>query len=244
MGKTECCHNCVYACWDVCQALLSFSTGFPSRPRCANQLGYYGQMKPTPVGRVCSNYRQRPAQPKGDVKPILLTDGVYAYVSACDYEEISKFNWRLVGGGYAGRKEGNKTILMHRQIMKPPKGKVVDHVHGNRLDNSRDNLRVCSRRENSHNKVKHRNSISRFKGVYYDKRRGRWFAAIYFDRRRHLLGYFDDEVEAARVYDRAAVEQFGEFARLNFPEEWPPPRRAEMKGLRRTKAAGKRRKIK
>jgi len=41
------------------------------------------------------------------------------------------------------------------------------------------------------------------------------------------FGYFDTEIEAARIYDRLAVELFGEFAGLNFPEEWPPERRQE-----------------
>ena len=221
MGKTECCHNCVYACRDVCEAMMSFSTGFPSRAKCANQEGHYGQMRPALIGKICANYRAKPPEPQGDVKPILLTDGIYAYVSACDYEEISKYTWRLVGGGYAGRSEKGKTILMHRQIMKPPKGMVVDHVRHNKLDNSRDNLRVCSRSENARNKVKHRGASSRYKGVYYDKSRKKWFAAICFEGRLRRLGWFDDEVEAARAYDRGAVELFGAFARLNFPEEWP-----------------------
>jgi hypothetical protein len=242
MAKSECCHNCVYACRDMCQAMASFATGFAYRPKCANQPGHYGQMRPALIGKICSNFRERPPAPSGDVKPILLTDGIYAYVSACDYEEISKYNWRLVGGGYAGRKEGNKTVLMHRQIMKPPRGKVIDHIHGNRLDNSRENMRICSRRENSHNKAKHRGSASRFKGVYYNKRRGRWYAAIYFDGRMHHLGYFDDEIKAARAYDRAAVEQFGEFARLNFPEEWKGEgkrKKAKSKRKRAGKTTGR-----
>ncbi len=232
MAKTECCHNCVYACWDLCQAMMSFSGGFPSRAKCANQDGFYGQMRPTPIGKICANYRQKPPKPRGDVKGILLTDGLYAYVDACDYDQISRYTWRLVGGGYAGRSEKGKTILMHRQIMKPPKGMVVDHARGNKLDNSRDNLRVCTRSENARNKVKHRRASSRFKGVYYDRRKGKWFAAICFEGRLRYLGWFDDEVEAARAYDRGAVELFGEFARLNFPDEWPAARRAEAGGPR------------
>jgi hypothetical protein len=71
-------------------------------------------------------------------------------------------------------------------------------------------------------------SSSQFKGVGYSKDRGKWFAKIYFEGLRIWLGYFDDEAEAARAYDHKAVELFGEFAYVNFPEEWPPKLRREV----------------
>ena len=57
----------------------------------------------------------------------------------------------------------------------------------------------------------------------------KWFAKIYFEGRRIWLGYFLHETEAARAYDAKAVELFGEFAHLDFPEEWPPDRRAQIR---------------
>ena len=120
---------------------------------------------------------------------------------------------------------------MHRQIMQAPKGMVVDHADGNKANNCRFNLRVCTRQENQGNMQKQHGAYSRFKGVSYSKRRGKLFAQCDFGGNHRWLGFFDDEVEAARAYDRAAVEECGEFARVNFPREWPPQRRAEVHAL-------------
>jgi hypothetical protein len=98
---------------------------------------------------------------------------------------------------------------------------------GNKRNNCRNNLRVCTRQENSHNRAKRIGSSSRFKGVRHDKDCDKWRAGIWFHGQNLGLGTFDDEVEAARAYDRLAVEIFGEFAHLNFPEDWSPEKRRE-----------------
>lgn len=227
----ECCHNCAYAWWDLGQAMQGFASGFPNRPACANHPDSLGRMRPVTIGGVCRNYRPKPADPAKGAKQIPLGDGLYAYVDAADYEWLSQYNWRLQNG-YAARREKNKVIYMHREIMNPPDGMMVDHVRRNKLDNTRDSLRVCTQQQNAHNNAKHMGSSSRFKGVGYSTEKQKWFAKIYINGKRIWLGYFDDEVAAARAYDRAAVEHFGEFAHLNFPEEWPPQRRAEVHAQR------------
>ncbi len=118
---------------------------------------------------------------------------------------------------------------------------VVDHIDGNKANNCRFNLRNCTRQENQRNRGKATGASSRFKGVYFDKKVRKWCAAITLGRRNVWLGYYTDEMEAARAYDRKAVELFGEFARLNFPEEWPPQRRAEV-AKERERAEGRRQK--
>jgi hypothetical protein len=158
----------VFAYWD-----RGLGLGLPSRPFCANHPESPGREREIPYGKVCRNYRLKPKTPEPSdetVKRIPITGGLTAYVDAADYEAISRYNWRLVSGGYAGRYERGKYVLMHRQIMKPPKGKVVDHIHGNRMDNTRANLRLCTPAENSRNQLKHRGSASQYFGFYYKRK--------------------------------------------------------------------------
>ena len=217
------CYNCIYAVCDPELWLRAEYMGEPLLMRCANHPWWPGEMHEVP-GSACRNYRPKPKEPKGNVRPIPLGNGIYTYVDAADYEWLSRYTWQLVGGGYAGRREGRKLIYMHREIMQPGPGMVVDHKSRNRLDNSRDNLRVCTRQENLRNMSKRRGCTSRFKGVYYNKLTHKWIACIRIGAKNFALGSFDVEEEAARAYDRKAVEVYGEFARPNFPEEWPPER--------------------
>ena len=104
-----------------------------------------GQLHDVP-GVPCRNYRPKPVLPQGDgVRLIPLGDGFYAYVDAADYEWLSRYTWHL-HNGYAARREKGRRIFMHREIMQPPKGMVVDHIDGNRINNCRFNLRVCTPR--------------------------------------------------------------------------------------------------
>lgn len=232
MAKSDCCFNCVYAWRDLGQAMITLSFGFPARPQCANQPGHYGLPTATLIGKVCANYRPRPPEPGADAKRIILTNGMVAYVDAADYEEISRYTWHFAGGGYAGRFEQRKLIMMHRQIMNPPEGMIVDHIHGNRLDNTRAHLRVCTLLENARNRSKRADATSRYIGVWYDKKRERWITKIRVAGVQKYVGSFADGEEAARAHDHAAVLYLDDFARLNFPEEWPPQRRAEVRAQR------------
>jgi len=227
-----CCHNCIYSVCDPELWLRLMWAGEAILPRCANHPQWPAQLHEVP-GVPCRNYRPKPSVPKGDVRLIPLAEGLYAYVDAADYESLSRWNWHTTSGGYPARSVRGGQIFMHREIMQPPKAKVVDHEDGNKANNCRFNLRVCTRKENQGNMQKQHGAYSRYKGVSYDKRRDKYFAQCDFGGQHRWLGFFDDEVEAARAYDRAAVEECGEFARVNFPREWPPQRRREVYANRR-----------
>ena len=83
------------------------------------------------------------------------------------------------------------------------------------LDNRRSNLRLCTRAQNQANKLKKPGCSSTFKGVSWNKAAKKWQASIRVSQKLIALGLFNDEVLAARSYNVAAVEHFGEFALLN-----------------------------
>jgi len=163
------------------------------------------------------------------MKLIPLTKGYEAIVDDEDFEELSRHKWHAKvhgrpGAVYAARyfhRNGKGiTERMHRRIMQPARGLDVDHVNGNGLDNRRSNLRVCTRSENCANSNGHSDRASRFKGVVA-VHGGVWRAKIEVNYRNIHLGRFATEEEAALAYNAAAVEHFGEFARLNEVTEEP-----------------------
>jgi hypothetical protein len=93
----------------------------------------------------------------------------------------------------------------------------VDHINHNPLDNRKENLRICTRRENSRNRTKGKfikRPSSRYKGVSFDKKLNKWIAAIGLDTMIYI-GCFTTEEDAAFAYNIKAKEIFGEFACLN-----------------------------
>ncbi|MDY0356607.1 MAG: HNH endonuclease [Sedimentisphaerales bacterium] len=226
------CANCVYAVRAVGRWHRVMQSRWPGLRTCINHPEAPGELHETVATGTCRNFRARPKPvvrgeppepPDDSIRYIPLTRGKFAIVDAADYEWLSKYKWLATGnekrGFYAGRRVGQGMLLMHRAIMQPPPGMVVDHISGNGLDQRRANLRVCSQRHNSHNRRPSRWTSSRFKGVYFCRATGKWVATIGFEGRSIHLGSFDDEVEAARVYDRKARELFGEYAYLNFPAD-------------------------
>jgi hypothetical protein len=113
---------------------------------------------------------------------------------------------------------GQKQILLHRFILGLTDGKIlVDHKNGDTRDCQRSNMRIATEGQNRANQKKTRGA-SRFKGVTLHRKSGKWDAQIGGRMGHRHLGRFDSEEDAARAYDIAAKERFGEFARPNFAE--------------------------
>ena len=160
------------------------------------------------------------------MKEIQLTKGKVALVDDEDFEYLNKFKWCLRGTGlgkfYAIRgfrksKKNNITgsISMHRELMKPEKGYVIDHLDGNTLNNQKSNLRICTQSQNCSNQKISILNTSGYKGVVYNKKNKRYYARITVNRIIFSLGGYIYIKDAARAYNAAALKYHGEFANLN-----------------------------
>ena len=144
-----------------------------------------------------------------------------------DYDKIKAYKWYIsyekkTGCYYAITKcldeRSNKvtTAKMHRIIMRPIIGEVIDHIDHDGLNNCKSNLRICSVAENGRNKIKRNsNSTSMFKGVSYKKSLNKFQAVIYLNYKQIFLGYLTNENEAALACNEAALKYHGDYACLN-----------------------------
>ena len=162
------------------------------------------------------------------MKRIKLTQGQYALVDDADYTWLNQHKWYAhkdhSGDFYVMRHSpmirGKQHLIhMHRFILALEKGdkRQGDHINHNTLDNRQSNLRICTNQQNAFNQKSHSNTSSQFKGVYWNKNKKKWRTQIVIKGKTKHIGYFDTEEEAAEAYDKAATEEFGEFACLNFP---------------------------
>lgn len=155
------------------------------------------------------------------MREIPLTRGFMALVDDEDFDELSKHKWHIDANGYAVRTQhtaprpNRKTIAlrMHRVLMglDNADGRRVDHKDGNRLNNQRANLRICTGEENTRNQRIRKDNRTGFKGVV-KATGGFWRAQIHVNKKRFDLGLFESPEEAHGAYCKAALEKHGEFA--------------------------------
>lgn len=140
-----------------------------------------------------------------------LQTGNYAVIDESDYELVSRYKW-YEDHGYARTSSNGKKIYMHRLVMGSPSSQV-DHINRDRLDNRKANLRVCSDLQNKWNLPKQKRNKSGYKGV--TRHSNLWRATIVVNGKQKSLGYHKEKLDAARAYDKAALEYFGEYAAIN-----------------------------
>lgn len=138
----------------------------------------------------------------------------WALVDGADLPRLAPYRWNRNCHGYAVRFDAGRWVFLHRLVC--PDGSLGDHRDGDKMNNRRSNLRGADWLGNARNSAKSWRNTG-YKGV---RAQGRRFAArITVNYREVHLGRFASPDEAARAYDRAAVEHFGRFARLNFPDD-------------------------
>lgn len=151
------------------------------------------------------------------------TENAIALISKEYLPLILDFSWYLGKDGYPttyrskdGEIKFGRGIKLHQLINpKLPKGYVVDHINRNKLDNRRENLRVCTAKQNSYNTSRPKNSKSKYKGVKKGGN-GTWIATLNKDGQNYKIDGIGTEREAAEIYDMMAEEMFGKYAGKNF----------------------------
>lgn len=156
------------------------------------------------------------------IKLIPLTQGQNAVVDAEDYGRLMQWNWyaswsRNTKGFYAMRHDHatNKSVYIHREVLKDFTSPEIDHGDRNTLNNRKNNLRPCTHFENQANRRKDSGNQSGYKGVSWGKSNNKWQAQINVRGVKRHLGYFATPKEAHKAYAAVAVEEFGQFSRLD-----------------------------
>lgn len=139
-------------------------------------------------------------------------------VDDADYELLKQFNWCVdKQGSVSGlvSKTPRKRMLLHRYILQAPEHLEVDHIDGDRLNNQRSNLRLATSSQNKANRGPRKDCKSGYKGVSLHKKLRKWTARVKTPATYKHIGVFNTKEDAARAYNKAAIEVFGPFAWLN-----------------------------
>lgn len=162
-----------------------------------------------------------------DHAELVITSNKYgefrALISKEDIEKVSKYNWcvRPQTGNcktkmyyYPVCAKCKPYVLLHRYLLEPQKGMCVDHINHNTLDNRRENLRICTPRENKMNSETYITNKSGKTGVYWDDSlfTPKWLASIKTESNRIHIGYYDNYEEAVKAREKAEKEIYGSFA--------------------------------
>lgn len=133
-----------------------------------------------------------------------------------DFELVSKFGWRMNNAGYPVKNVGKKgKITLHRFLIQPPPNHYIDHIDNNPLNNTRANLRICTKQQNGFNRPKPGNNTTGYKGVTFHKQIMMFQAKIGFNNDTIYLGVYKIKEHAAVAYNIAARKLHGHFMSLN-----------------------------
>lgn len=158
------------------------------------------------------------------MKTIKSSNGQDIILDDEDFERLKNFHWNITCDGYVRNskylrkqngKDKYKHTLMHKLILLVPDGFFIDHKNGNKLDNRKGNLRICTNSQNQMNRRKGSGFSSRYKGVHWHKKHSKWIVQIRVNGKPTHVGCFDSEKHAALAYNKSAIKHYGEFALLN-----------------------------
>lgn len=143
--------------------------------------------------------------PKYGLINILLDDEDYKKIE----KDFNNLNWTITKNRnkfYVQKRVNGKNIYLHRYIMNCPKGKYVDHINHNTLDNRKENLRITTNANNLRNGEIRVNNKTGVKGVYFDNKRNKYVANIKVNYKGIFLGRFDTLEEAQKIRKEAEIK--------------------------------------
>ncbi len=158
------------------------------------------------------------------MKKIKLTQNKYTLVDDSDFKILNQYKWHLHFDRYnyyairnipASQNNGIRSVIsIHISLLGRKKGKEIDHIDGDGLNNQRKNLRWSSHSQNLRNRDIQLNNKSGFTGVSLHKC-GKWRACCYLNKKQYHLGLFDDIIKAANAYKKFVKKHYKEFRRSN-----------------------------
>lgn len=127
-----------------------------------------------------------------------------------DVDKVKICRWYMTPDGYVGNR-GKNIGLLHRFIVNAPSNMVVDHINHNTLDNRKENLRICTQKQNMCNQSIRKDNKSGYTGVYFVENKNKWVAQIRINGKTKHLGYYNEMKNAVKARKEAEIKYFGEY---------------------------------
>lgn len=154
---------------------------------------------------------------RGEKHTILISD---------EDADLLQYNWTVVPKGtqypYNNKLGTLHTIIIERKLGRSLSvGEEVDHKNRNRMDATRDNIRLSTSAQNKHNRGLQSNNVSGFRGVGWDKRMSSWKSNIKHKGKVYFIGHYETREEAGIAWNHEASCLFGdEFTEFNDIPNW------------------------
>lgn len=173
---------------------------------------HYGRYKTHGTIYYQTAYDSRPAIIDRDIAkiPLGFKTGKFAIVDKED-AWVDKYNWSCNKDGYVVSRVEKKMVRLHRYLLQTPRSKFTDHKDGNPLNNRRSNIRICTPAQNNYNAKLASSNTTGYKGVSFRPDKKRYIVRV----GKTYLGLFESITDAAKAYNKQALIQYGEYARLN-----------------------------
>ena len=137
----------------------------------------------------------------------ILVETARTKIDKDDYAKTRQYKWNMNDQGYAVNRKHR--LRLHNLVLNKTNHKLdTDHINGDRLDNRKKNLRICTHSQNLMNQRVPSDNTSGYTGIIWDKERSMWMVRI----KKIHLGRFKELSKAIKARKQAELRYFGEFA--------------------------------